>query len=188
MVNIWFTLFILATAQHFCVSMPTPVIDTAFLPEHENLINTINAVGYAFAFIIQCYIGGLLYLKLRRSESKINPRLIFLFILSAALALLFTVGCIGISVFYVVYGWPHPTIKYSISITGFFLWSFLSILLLSLVIRLYLTFHETALKMNKRTITIFIIIFVFMFVANIVVGVGHALYVHGYETIGWQLG
>ena len=168
--------------------MSTPLIDKALLPEHEDLLNTINAFGYAIAFIIQSYIAGLLFFKLRRLKSKIDRRLIFLFSLSFALALLFTISCIGISVFYVVYGWPHPTIKYSISISNFFLWFSFSILLLILVTRLYLTFRETILKMKKRTIIIFIIIFLFLFVSNVVVGVGNALYVHGYETIGWQMG
>ena len=168
--------------------MSTPLIDKAFLPEHENLINSINAFGYVIAFIIQCYIGGLLYSKLRRSGSKINPKLVFLFTLSAAFALLFTISCILIAVFLVVYGWPHLTIKYSISISSFFFWFFLSILLLTLFTRLYLTFRETIWKMNRRMITIFIIIFVFLFVSNIVAGLGNALYVHGHETVGWQLG
>ena len=44
------------------------------------------------------------------------------------------------------------------------------------------------LGMNKRMIVIFIIICVFFFVSNVVVGVGSTLYVHGHETIGWQLG
>ena len=170
------------------MSMSTPLIDKAFLPEHEHLINTVNAFGYAIAFIIQCYIAGLLYSRLHGSESNINPRLIFLFSLSFALALLFTICCIVISVFLVVYGWPHPTIKYSISVSCFFLLFSFSILLLSLVTRLYVTFRETIFKMNKRTITIFIIIFLFLFVANIVAGLGNALCVHGYETIGWRLG
>lgn len=158
--------------------MSIPFIDQAFLPEYEDLFHVSVICGAGVAFIIQFCIGAMAKSKLRRSDSKIDREFVFLFFLSFVCALLYTSGTVTSYVVYMSHG-SRPEIMIVLFICGFCYFSFFLVLLITLVIRLQVTFKDSALKMSKSIIYSFVVLFVVLFVLNIVIFIGHILPVIG---------
>lgn len=162
--------------------MSIPFIDNAFLPEYEYVFNIVEISGAGIAFVVQLCIGALVYWKLRRSQTKISRELVIVFYLSFVCALLFTSG-FGVSTALDMSYGSHPVMLIARSILLFFYGSFLLILLLNLVMRLYVTFQDTPLRMNQHTVQLFVALFVVGFVLIILGVIGRCLILFG-NTFG----
>ena len=154
--------------------MSVPLLDEAFLPEHRNLFAIIEISAAGIAIIIQLCIGTLAYSKLRRSECTTSRELVILFCLSLIFALLFLSTETAVNVFYLLYG-SNPTIEFIDYVNGSLFFFFLLMILCTLVTRLYVTFKDSALRMSKSTLYLFIMLFVSLFILTILTFIGFTL-------------
>ena len=167
--------------------MSIPLIDDILFAENENLPIIISAFGTGIALIFQFSIGILAYTEKRRSKSDIPNVFMALFIFSFTLAFLCTSGRVAASAIYLHYGSSHSALSFITSITNFCYGSFLFILLLTLVVRLYIAFQGSALEMTTNQVHTFIFLFVLSFILMILACVGYTLYFYGENEIGWIL-
>ena len=133
--------------------------------------------------MIQVYIGVLAYSKLHRSDSIIHRALVFVFCLSFTCTLLYTILLGTVIVLHMSNG-LNAAIQIGYSISFFFYIAFGVILLLNLVIRLYLTFKQSALAMSNHTVSLFVVVFTTLLISGMLFVVGFTLFNCGQE-FGW---
>ena len=150
--------------------MSLPLLDNT-LPPLEYLSLIVNICGIIITFIIQCCIGAFVYWKIRRSESPIRRELVFLFCISFLLTLLSTTGYMSTYAILILHGqlainqiWEHPPLTITICIGFFCYYINYLILLLTLVVRLHMTFQGSALEMSKRAVHSFAMMFIVAFI------------------------
>lgn len=166
--------------------MSLPLLDNAFLPEYQDVFDIIEISVAGIALIIQLCIGALAYWKLRRSESRISVELVSLFFIAGSCALLYTGVSIVSVALHLVYG-LKPVVKVGYAICSALYVFFDLILLLTFVARLYYVFKQSALRMSKQTVYLYVVLFVVLFILFILGIVGFTLRMFGNEQIGWPL-
>ena len=143
--------------------MSFPLIDKAFLPEYEKQLLIFEIAALGISLIIQLYIGVSVFWKVHDTKFNIRREFVFLFFLCILFAVLGTT-CSAIHNVFKLMSRDHPMFYV---IGSFSYGSFLLILLLTFITRLYVTFQETVMKMTKMTVYVFAIICVLVFVSII---------------------
>jgi len=164
--------------------MALPLIDTAFVEEYRDIMNTVEISGVAIALTFQLCLGVLVFHQIRH-HSTAGQTLKFMFAVSWFSACSHATCNIAGNVLYFM---SSPDQIYAIYAEYAFFSLFMQVFLATLVLRLYVTFKSSMFKMGKQTICLFAVTFVILFILSMLVLIGWILVFNfGRDDIGWTI-
>lgn len=138
--------------------MSIPLLDNAVPADYHFIFDIFEISAAGIAVIILLFLGALLSSKLQRGEVEADREVVYLFYASLLIAVLYTISEITASSISMSDD-SDLAVGITWSIAVVFYGSFLYILLLTLVVRLYLNFKDSVMRMSTRTVNAFAVLF-----------------------------